>query len=314
MPDSNASGRIRGTLVQVHLWIGIGLGLYVLMMSFTGSAIVARRELTRLWIPDAVPANGHPRLSAAVLRELAQSLYPGYEISEFRENTRPLRPDAAARGDARAAPVPAARPVEVTFSRGNEKKVRRFDPFTGRDLGDIFPPPYRALLAVVDLHNNLLGGRTGRFVNGLAAIAATLLVVTGLVIWWPGRGRRWRHGLWITRSAPWRTQLRQLHNMLGFWPFLLLLLWVVSGIYFAFPEPFEDAKNYFFPPDSARAPTGDLLLTWMARLHFGRFGGLGVRAAWIVLGLVPAALFMTGATMWWYSVLQPRLRAGSRQS
>jgi uncharacterized iron-regulated membrane protein len=37
----------------------------------------------------------------------------------------------------------------------------------------------------------------------------------------------------------------------------------------------------------------------LIRWHFGRFGGLGVRTLWVVLGLLPAALFVTGFIVWW---------------
>ena len=49
----------RRALFQIHLWTGIGVGLYILMISVTGSAIVFRREITRLaWTPPAVTPTG----------------------------------------------------------------------------------------------------------------------------------------------------------------------------------------------------------------------------------------------------------------
>ena len=44
---------------------------------------------------------------------------------------------------------------------------------------------------------------------------------------------------------------------------------------------------------------------WLGRLHFGRYGGLPMKTAWAV-GLAPAALFVTGAIMWWQRVVRPR--------
>lgn len=301
------AGTVRRVLVKVHLWLGVVLALYIVMMSLTGSAIVARRELTRYWIPDVVMAQGRMAIEAPVLRGLAQEQYPDHEITGFRENRSPVRRRA---GEPPVAypPGEAAAPVEVTFRHGETVFTHRFDPYTGRDLGDVFPAPYRAFTKLVDLHNDLLGGRSGRKINGIAAVIATLLLLTGAVLWWPAHGRGWRSRLWIRRGVPWRTQLRQLHYMLGFWPLLLLLLWASSGIYFAFPGPFEVAKDLFFPPESARAGTGDALLAEFTNLHFGRFGGTGVRVTWIVLGLVPAMLAVTGALMWWLRVPWPALR------
>jgi len=34
---------VRTALFQVHLWVGIGVGLYILLISISGSAIVYRR-------------------------------------------------------------------------------------------------------------------------------------------------------------------------------------------------------------------------------------------------------------------------------
>ena len=47
---------------------------------------------------------------------------------------------------------------------------------------------------LVDLHENLLAGSTGRRVNGIGAAFLVLLCLTGAVVWWPGR-KYWRRSL-----------------------------------------------------------------------------------------------------------------------
>ena len=86
----------RKALFQIHLWVGAAAGLYIALMSVTGSLIVYRNELER-----------KSSLTSAV---------------EW----------------------------------------------------------------VVNLHQNLLFGDSGRMVNGMAAICVILLCLTGTVIWWPG--------------------------------------------------------------------------------------------------------------------------------
>jgi uncharacterized iron-regulated membrane protein len=46
----------------------------------------------------------------------------------------------------------------------------------------------------------------------------------------------------------------------------------------------------------------------MVRLHFGRAYGPVVRTLWVIFGLMPAALFITGALMWWSRTLRPYLQ------
>ena len=150
----------------------------------------------------------------------------------------------------------------------------------------------------VDLHDNLLVGTTGRRLNGIGGAAFLLIVLTGAVLWWPGRGR-WIHSLTVSRHSRGLQLLWRLHSTLGFWSFALLACWGFTAIYFAFPLPFEALIDRFDPnPDDFDRPGERLLLTLIAG-HFGRFGGIEVRIAWILLGLVPVALFVTGFLLWW---------------
>src|ERR1700687_5740761 len=91
---------------------------------------------------------------------------------------------------------------------------------------------------IVDLHENLLTGSTGRAANGIGAICLTLLCLTGAPIWWPGI-RHWRRSLTVKWRANFARIIWDLHSLLGFWCFLLIVVWGVSGIYFSFPHLFN---------------------------------------------------------------------------
>ena len=63
---------LRRALFQVHLWTGIGLGLYILLMSVTGSALVFRREMVRsLAREPRVAAGPGARMTGDELRQAA---------------------------------------------------------------------------------------------------------------------------------------------------------------------------------------------------------------------------------------------------
>ena len=68
-------------------------------------------------------------------------------------------------------------------------------------------------------------------------------------------------------------------------------------------------------PRAAGRTAGDVVMAWVAPLHVGNFGGIAVRVAWLVLGLSPPLLFVTGFIMWWTRVVRPqraRARAATR--
>jgi uncharacterized iron-regulated membrane protein len=149
---------------------------------------------------------------------------------------------------------------------------------------------------LVNLHDNLLLGMTGRTVNGIGAICLTLLCLTGAILWWPGIAH-WRRSLSVTWRLSFARLNWDLHNALGFWCLLFVLLWGISGIYFAFPQPFNALVDFLQTTGkSNKVEFGELALFWLSNLHFGRFGWF-VEALWTVLGLVPAILSFTGIFM-----------------
>src|SRR5579871_6035819 len=70
---------LRRALFQVHLWSGVGVGLYILMISVTGSVLVYRNELyTAATAAPIISKGSGPRLTDDQLIEAATRLYPGY--------------------------------------------------------------------------------------------------------------------------------------------------------------------------------------------------------------------------------------------
>jgi uncharacterized iron-regulated membrane protein len=185
----------------------------------------------------------------------------------------------------------------VKLAGDGETRERLFDPYAAVDLGNANPPVLRVVEWLVDLHDNLLAGRQGRMFNGIGGILLTIIVLTGLIIWWPANGR-WRRALspgrpsWSLRFA------NRLHVAAGFWISGLVLVWSLTAFYFAFPGVFEGLIDLLDPDPADDARPGEQLLETLVRLHFGRFGGLGGRLAWMALGLLPAALAVTGFIMW----------------
>jgi uncharacterized iron-regulated membrane protein len=237
---------IRRAVFQVHLWSGIALGLYVFLISITGSILVYRNELYRA---------------------------------------------------ATAEPMSADR--------------------TGLKL----------VTMLMSLHDDLLGGMTGRSVNGIGAFAVLLVALTGLLVWWPGI-ERWRHSLVIHRGVGWKRFTWDLHSATGFWSFAFTLIFGLSGVYLCFTDQFQAFVDWIEPPtpDNAGIRFVDSAVYWLAYLHFGRINGIGIpcsgpgfcdqatKAVWAFFGLAPAALFVSGTIMWWNRVLRPRRRSHAEKS
>ena len=49
---TKAAARLRRVVFQIHMWLGLLAGLYVLLISITGAALVFRIDLQRALHPD----------------------------------------------------------------------------------------------------------------------------------------------------------------------------------------------------------------------------------------------------------------------
>jgi uncharacterized iron-regulated membrane protein len=247
----------------------------------SGSAVVFRREFNVWLTPRAVPQPGVERMSEETLAVRVAEVYPEHTVALVRVYQRP-----------------ASRAAYARLERGGVTLERMFDPYSGADLGDPFPLSLKTVEWLVDLHDNLLAGDTGRTVNGVGGGIFGVVLLTGVLLWWPGTSR-WTHGFWPGRPALTRAFLWRSHGVVGFYSLALLGIWAITAVYFAFPEPFErmiDALDDN-PEDFVRP--GEALLLKAIELHFGRFGGLSVRVTWVVLGLVPVFLVVSGVVLWW---------------
>jgi uncharacterized iron-regulated membrane protein len=278
--------RWRRFVVQLHLWIGLALGLYILLISVTGSVSVLRPDVHRWFVPRSVPMEG-TKLTGDALQEAVRRTYPQYEVTNVFERRRPDTP------------------VMVTLQRDGAIVERLFDPYAARDLGLTYPPITEAIEWVVDLHDNLLTGTTGRTVNGVGALLFLTLVITGAIVWWPGVNRV-GHSLVPGKPAKSARFARRLHNTLGIWLLAFVLIWAVTGVYFSFPDPFEATIDYFDEDLTDDQRPGDWLVRTLVNVHFGRSWGMTVKVVWVVIGLVPAVLFVTGGITWWARVVRRR--------
>lgn len=273
------------TLFQIHLWMGIGLGLYIFLISVSGSAVVLRPQFTQWFISSRVIPTEEGPLVEEVLEIRVAQVYAEYEVLSVASS--PFR----------------SRALQVSLMQNDQESSRFFNQYTGEDLGTTNPWQVATVEWLVRFHDELLLGQKGRTINGIGGAFLLLMVLSGIIIWWQGRSR-WRDGLQVKRQSK-RSLNWQLHSFFGFWSLLLMFAWGITSVYFAFPEPFNDFID-FIDSDMEDYERPDAWLLFLIEIHFGRFGGLWGRGLWVVLGLLPAVMFVTGFILWWKRVVKRR--------
>jgi uncharacterized iron-regulated membrane protein len=356
----------RRALFQVHLWTGVGLGLYLLAISISGSILVFQQDV--LDDTQISPAAVLSPLSFGEAVDLARQAHPDSKLLYIDNRNR------------------NANVVSVLLTSKQGLQVVNVDRLFRRIVDDSVRQHRHAIVSFLEeLHNELLSGSTGERVNAIGGGLLFLMSITGIVLWWPGL-RNWRRALTILWSARWPRVNFDLHLALGFWTLLFVAMWGLTGLYFGFPFQFRKAVSVFTPivempkasnwkpgqpvlpldqfidqalrrfpgtelvfltygvqdengsitvllsrnrriplevardivyfqpstaeilgtEESSHWTWGDKLLMWAYTVHFGDFGGLTTKLLWMILGLIPVALTITGYLMWWNRVLKKK--------
>ena len=230
---------VRQANFQVHLWVGIILSLYFILIGITGSILVFRQELETL--AGLKPWHG------------IHATPPFADIAAVIDNVQAAYPSA--RVLSALAPTDQDPIFVATMQSGDQSRAQfkvAAHPATGEVLGRM--PRGDSWVGVVErLHVNLLIGRIGRKLNGVAAGFLILLSVTGLVVWWPGI-KSWTRALKVDFNRKWRRVNFDLHRAAGFWTLAIVSVWAVSGVYFAWPGQTIELVKRFSPVITARPP------------------------------------------------------------
>lgn len=210
----------RKAAFQVHLWAGLILGLYLALIGVTGSILVFKDEIQKALYPQFVKERVIGNAPIATPDEVflaAQKAFPKYKISAMY-----------------APGAEIGNWVLVGAGQGTQRYI-----FVDRAANYMGSLDLRKqwLLYVALLHENLLLGRTGRLVNGVGGGALVLIALSGIVVWWPGVSR-WTRALGIKFGSGWRRVNFDLHSAIGFWTLLLLSIWGITAVYFAWPKQF----------------------------------------------------------------------------
>ena len=209
---------MRRALVQVHLWLGLVVGLLWAVQGMTGASLVFHRELDRQGVGAISPG---PMASLDRL------------IADVRSRTGAdvtMVGIADRRGDI----------LNVQFNRGGPRQLQ-LEAATGRALRERSNDPATpfdgsAWRWVYVLHESLLLHDKGETLIGISGVLLFSSLLTGLWLGFPRR-HQWRQALGWRGWKSVRARLFGWHRLAGITAGALLLVTVPGGIWMAFaPE------------------------------------------------------------------------------
>jgi uncharacterized iron-regulated membrane protein len=222
---------LRRALKWMHTWVGLVTGLVIAVISVTGSVIVFRSEIENASAPRSESSTRIVMLDE-LSRQVAQA-NPGARIRRVRFPAQP--------GD----------PMLVQAEISGETRRLICDASTGRVTGVL---KSGWVDWTIDLHRNLLAGKTGRKAVGVAGIILLTLAATGMTLWLIG-ARRWRSWVSVGSQGSSRRFNFELHRVTGLWSYALLTVLAFTGIGLAYPDTFRSAlRSMTASPLPEKAP------------------------------------------------------------
>jgi uncharacterized iron-regulated membrane protein len=224
------------SLLLLHRWAGLTLGLVLAVIGTTGSILSFQREIDATLNPALFHASGpaDPAIGFAAIQRLAEAR--GQAIGSIR-------------------PPDAVWPVWVVSPpRGARGALTaHYDPATGTLLGE--RDPRRSFIGVTrELHDTLLlRDHGGRAAVGWLGVATLLFCVTGVWLWWPRKGGIGR-ALVTLRRRPALLLNLDLHRVVGIWMAAVLPVVSLSGVAIIFPGWFRPLLGIEAPAPGPQRP------------------------------------------------------------
>ncbi|MDE7547189.1 PepSY domain-containing protein [Acetobacter fabarum] len=206
----------RRTLWRWHFFAGIFCLPFVAFLSLTGAVYLFKPQIDDWidWRYDHLPTALSPspeRDVQAALSAVPQGAFLAYEL--------PRTLQSAAR---------------VLVSRPDGEAVRVYvDRNTHAVLKTILEED-RFERLVFRLHGQLLLGNVGSVIMEMVASWTIVLVVTGLLLWWPRHPQGLAGAVYPRLTRHGRTRWRDMHAVTGVWISVFLVLFLVSGLPWSF--------------------------------------------------------------------------------
>lgn len=210
---------------KLHLWLSVPFGIIITLTCFSGAMLVFEPEVVKLT---------HAHLYTVQPPSAGATPLPLDELAARVAST--LEGDVRVSGIA-VSPDPEAA-YRITLSKPKRAAVY-VDQYTGEIKGRYERTPF--FKAMFSLHRWLLGSRPadggifwGKLLVGISTLLFVVILLSGVVIWWPRTKKVLRNSLKIiSRQGRFRFW-HSLHVAGGMYVFLFVLLMALTGLTWSF--------------------------------------------------------------------------------
>ncbi|WP_165503555.1 PepSY-associated TM helix domain-containing protein [Pedobacter hiemivivus] len=225
--------KVKKIIGQIHLWLGLASGLVVFILGITGAIYAFSDEIKELIYKDRLQVSvpdGAVRLPLSQLKLIAEEA-----IGKDRKISRA----ELSQSPGRTYMFRAMKLNRKAFGYWNYYQYYDkvyLNPYTGQV---VFKEDAKRefFTVVLALHMNLLlGNNVGHFVVRWSVVCFVILLISGIVLWWPKnwKPKQLKKSFKVKWNAKFKRLNYDLHNVLGFYSFLALMVIALTGLMWSF--------------------------------------------------------------------------------
>jgi uncharacterized iron-regulated membrane protein len=207
---------VKKVIHQIHLWLGLTSGLLVLFLGITGCILAFEIEIRNLTESyKFTKTENKPYLAPSLLKAAAE---------QQLVSKKALGVEYPGKG----------RSAIVSYYDETHYEIVYVNPYSGEVLKhknmnqDFFR-------IVLDGHFYLwLPPHIGQPIVASATLIFLIMMISGLILWWPKNKAARKQRFSIKWSAKWRRRNYDLHNVLGFYMTWIAIFIAITGLVFGF--------------------------------------------------------------------------------
>lgn len=229
---------------KLHLWLGLGIGFLIFIISITGALYVFKDEIENATRKDVIYHNEQNidqkqvlpirTLEKAVVAQVKEK-YPVHWVN-----------------------IPIDKKMSYLFYWYEHDpkgwnyfdefpiyKVAYVNPYNGKVLGT-YDEKNGFFQIVKMIHwSFLLKQSWGTYVVGIPVLIFVFMLISGIILWWPKNkaARKQRFSFKWKNVQNWKRKNYDLHNVLGFYTSVFALIFSITGLFYAFL--FVQSSIYF---------------------------------------------------------------------
>lgn len=224
--------------LNIHLYVGLSVGLVLALAGLTGSLLVFYVELDEM-------LNPHLQIAAEAVQPTRQSYEQLLHSIQAAHPTRtgawrlelPRHPQAMLMAR-------YYKPIEKT-GLSFAPLIAWVNPYTGEWAGSRFWGEF-VMTWLFDLHYALLLDELGKTLMAITGGVLVVGLLSGLYLWWPS-AKKLKAALSIKRGASAERLVFDIHKTQGVYSFIILMLLLLSGVLLELPKVFKPIIHSLSP-------------------------------------------------------------------